>query len=264
MDNDLLRGWILLHRKFLDSPVWANHNVARLWTWCLLKASHRNHKQTVGYQEVCLLPGQFIFGRKVAAAETGLSEQSIRTCMAFLKKHGNLTSEPTNKFTVITIVNWKAYQLNGKVSNPKANQQLTNNQPATNQQLTTDNKGNKGNKGNNVNKNNNGWFTRFWEAWPKHKRKKAKALCQKKWMKDKLDEKGEYVLAVVEALKKGEEWAKKGGEFIPAPMVFLNKQYYDCDIEDIEQGNVESPVQIGSHNPPCMDQSLIGRDPEYI
>jgi|APSaa5957512576_1039674.scaffolds.fasta_scaffold52951_2 hypothetical protein len=152
MDDSINKGWVCLHRKLLESPVWTNHNVARFWLWCLMKATHTQHIQTVGYQEVALEPGQFVFGRKVAAEQTGLTQQNIRTCLGFLTKHGNLTIKSTNRFSLITIVNWASYQTPPDPNNQQSNQQSTSKQPAANQQVTTDNKGNKADKGNNGNK----------------------------------------------------------------------------------------------------------------
>ncbi|MCX5852963.1 MAG: conserved phage C-terminal domain-containing protein [Deltaproteobacteria bacterium] len=86
--------------------------------------------KSVGYQEIILHPGQFIFGRKAAAKELGLSEQEIRTSVELLKKADNLTIKSTNKFSVISIVNWTIYQGNGGGEQPS-------NQPTTNQQVTT-------------------------------------------------------------------------------------------------------------------------------
>jgi len=94
----------------------------------------------VGFQEIELNPGQFIFGRNKCAEETGLSEQNIRTCVQFLNP-SELTIKPTNKFSVGTIINWGGYQSDKKENN----QQITNNQPASNQQVTT-NKNDKNDK----------------------------------------------------------------------------------------------------------------------
>jgi hypothetical protein len=51
-----------------------------------------------------------VFGRKVAAAETGLSERSIRTCIEVLENGGNLTVETINKYSLVLIVKWAEYQ----------------------------------------------------------------------------------------------------------------------------------------------------------
>jgi len=64
----------------------------------------------VGNQEVKVKPGQFIYGRQKAAKETGLPERKIRTCLDQLIKLRNLAIQTTNKYTLITIVNWNDYQ----------------------------------------------------------------------------------------------------------------------------------------------------------
>ena len=96
-----------------------------------MKASHKKTKVIVGYQEVDLEPGQFVFGRKKAAKDLKMSERSIRTCLDFLKNAGNLASKPTNKFTIITVCNWGIYQNVEKEERPTNDQQLTNKRPTT-------------------------------------------------------------------------------------------------------------------------------------
>ena len=124
------RGYIKLWRKSLESTIWDNPKLWRFWVWCLLKANHCAMTQIVGFQDVQLTPGQFIFGRLKASMETGLSEQEIRTAIDGLRKRQNLTIKSTNKFSIITIVNWTEYQ--EEPTNKAADQQ-----PTVNQQLTT-------------------------------------------------------------------------------------------------------------------------------
>jgi len=82
-----------------------------------------------------------VTGRKKLSAELGITQQTIRTCLNHLKSTNEITVEPTNKFSIITVCNYNSYQSeNGRVNQQKleaTNQQLTNNQPTTNQQLTT-------------------------------------------------------------------------------------------------------------------------------
>jgi len=104
------RGYVRLWRKSLDAGWIKNHKLWAFWTWALLKATHKEHDAIVGLQIIHLLPGQFVFGLHVAARETGLSIRQIRTIIAFLRKAGNMTIKTTNKFSVISIVNWPTYQ----------------------------------------------------------------------------------------------------------------------------------------------------------
>lgn len=73
MDN----GYVKLWRKSLDSAVWDNPNIWRLWCYCLLKASYRENKVMVNFKEIELKPGQFVFGRERAAKELMVSRQTI-------------------------------------------------------------------------------------------------------------------------------------------------------------------------------------------
>lgn len=67
---------------------------------------------------------------------TGISEQSIRTALTKLKSTSEITIQPTNKFSIITICKYEDYQRResstGQHINQQTNQQLTNNQPTTN------------------------------------------------------------------------------------------------------------------------------------
>ncbi len=130
------RGYIKIWRKSIDNGWLSNHTLWAFWCWCLLKATHKPCKLLIGFQEVFLEPGQLVFGRKKCANELGTSEQSVRTCLQALKSTSNLTIKSTSKFSIISIVNWEAYQgddcLDNHQINHQINQRLTSNQPSTN------------------------------------------------------------------------------------------------------------------------------------
>ena len=121
--------------------------MVHLFIHLILRANHEPKK----WMGIDVNTGQTISGRKTLSAETGISEQSIRTCMERLKSTNEITIESTNKYTLVTIVNWGDYQDTSEQinqeNNPQANQQLTSNQPATNhkQELKND-KNEKNNK----------------------------------------------------------------------------------------------------------------------
>jgi len=125
------RGFVHIWRKTLDSGWLRNHKLWAFWSWCLLKASYKEFDAIVGLQVVHLMPGQFVFGRQKAAQETGLTEREIRTIIAFLIKCGNLTIKTTNKFSIITIVNWHTYQSREDENDQQSDQQMTNKGPHT-------------------------------------------------------------------------------------------------------------------------------------
>lgn len=134
----MAQGWVCVHRKLLDNPIFKNDKLFRVFMFCLLRAQHTAGDQLVGDSVVYLDKGQLATGRIAISEQTGLSQQNVRTAISKLEKLGILTIKPTTKYSVITMVNWNQYQ--------QTNQQVTNKQPTSNQQVTTSN---------NVNNDNN-------------------------------------------------------------------------------------------------------------
>lgn len=70
-------------------------------------------------------------------------------------------------------------------------------------------------------------FVAFWNAWPKSERKEARGKCLGVWVKEDFETIGAEILAHVEAKKASTGWTKNGGEFIPAPVVYLNGKKWE-------------------------------------
>lgn len=69
-------------------------------------------------------------------------------------------------------------------------------------------------------------FDAFWAAWPSNHRKVNKQKCLTKWISDGLESRADEVVAHVKACTKGADWTKDGGQFVPAPLVYLNQERY--------------------------------------
>ncbi|PQF59116.1 GntR family transcriptional regulator [Enterococcus faecalis] len=154
-------GYIKLYRKVTNSFVWTNANMFKLWSLCLMKASHKESRFIFNGQEIAVSSGQFVTGRAVIEKEFNEGvprDQQIvgRTLWRWLKKFENeqmLSISSTPKYSVITINNWDDYQVN--------DQQVSNNRPTSVQQLSTY-KNDKNEK--NINNNNKGASIRsIWE-----------------------------------------------------------------------------------------------------
>lgn len=125
-------GYIKLWRSFEKWEWFSCDNMAKFFIWLLLRATHKD----VRFRGLEIKRGQMIFGRNEAIKATGLSAQSIRSCIKRLKSTSEITIKSTNKFSVITIVNYDTYQnqdsASNQQSNQPSNQQVTNNQPTSN------------------------------------------------------------------------------------------------------------------------------------
>ena len=76
-----------------------------------------------------------------------------------------------------------------------------------------------------------GAFDEFWQLWPVHPRKVARQQCQQKWAKKGLDAVSEAVMTGLRACVASEAWSKAGGEFVPAPLVWLNQARWEAPTE---------------------------------
>lgn len=126
-------GWIKLHRKFTKWEWYTDVPVKTVFIHLLLEANHEGKK----WQGRDIERGQCVIGRKALAEETGLSEQQVRTALDKLRKTKEIVTESTNRFTIVTIVNYSLYQTCDEPNQPTDNQQITNKQPTDNQQSTT-------------------------------------------------------------------------------------------------------------------------------
>lgn len=123
------RGYIKLWRKSKDCGFLGNAEVWQLLCWCLMSASHKTHKLLVGKQLVEIEPGQLVFGRKAVALELNSTERKIRTSLKLLENAGFLTIRTTNKFSIISVVNWHTYQDDRPANDQQSSQQTTSKRP---------------------------------------------------------------------------------------------------------------------------------------
>lgn len=127
------RGFITLHRKIVEWEWYSDANVFRVFTHLILTANWEPKK----WQGILVERGQKITSIQHIAEETGLTPQSVRTAISKLKLTGELTSQSTNRYTLITLTNYDFYQDKENQLTNKTTSNLTNEQQTTNKQLTT-------------------------------------------------------------------------------------------------------------------------------
>ncbi len=213
-------GYVKLWRKSIEAGWLTNHKLWVFWSWCLMKASHKEYDLVVGCQQIHLMPGQFVFGLNSASKETNISIQSIRTLLDFLKKSENLTIKSTNKYSIITIIKWNTYQSTDNESNNQINKPLTNNQQTTNNKQECKN----------VKKNiYTSEFLQFYNAYPKHI---GKEPAWKAWVKLNGERPPvEELVTKINQFKKTDGWKKDNGQYIPHPATWLNQKRWNDEIE---------------------------------
>ena len=126
-------GWITLHRKMLEWEWYDDIPTCRLFVHLLLRANFKKcqwHGQTINEGELITSIGSL-------SEETGLTNQQVRTALDKLISTGEINKQTTNRYTLIKVRNFKAYQ---EYERPiKTNKQQTNNKQITNKQQTNNN-----------------------------------------------------------------------------------------------------------------------------
>ncbi|MDQ0414196.1 replication protein [Mesobacillus stamsii] len=132
-----MQGYVKLYRKTMDSIIWQDPYYLKLWMYCLMKASHKEHNQLVGNQNIMLKEGEFITGRSSLSDDLNKgmkpnfkqSEISWWRYLNNLEKWGMLNIKKTNKYSVVSILKWYEYQ--------ETEQQMNNKCTTDEQQLIT-------------------------------------------------------------------------------------------------------------------------------
>ncbi len=100
----------------MDSGMLQDHRLWALWTWCLMKATHKPHKRMVCSQIVSLEAGQLVFGKAFASKELNIPPTTVYRLLKKLEKMGNIVIRVDGKISIVSIVNWDSYQVSGTES----------------------------------------------------------------------------------------------------------------------------------------------------
>lgn len=128
-----LNGFIKLHRKLIAWGWYQDYVVKDVFLHLILNA---NFKDTP-WRDTVLKKGQLIIGSKKLAEDLGFSRQQVRTALNKLKSTNEITIETTNRYSLVTIVNWSDYQSDDETATNKTTRKATNKQPTDNQQATS-------------------------------------------------------------------------------------------------------------------------------
>lgn len=135
-------GWISIHRKLLDNPIASKPAWAWLWVFLLLKANHEDKEMIWNNEPMMIKRGQLLTGLQALSKESGVSIQSIRSALSYLKSTNQITIKTSTKWRILTINNYSSYQ--------EVTIKSTDKQQTSNKQATTNNNDNNENNITNV------------------------------------------------------------------------------------------------------------------
>lgn len=126
-------GFIKLFRSLTSWEWYKDENTMRVFIHLLLNANWEDTR----YRGHEVPKGSLVCGRKAIAESLGISERSVRTSLNHLKTTNEITIKTTNRFSIISIVNWEKFQgMEEKMTNKMTNKPSLN-RPTSDQQVTT-------------------------------------------------------------------------------------------------------------------------------
>jgi hypothetical protein len=132
-------GYIRIHRSLLDWEWYGDEAVTVLFLHLLLSVNWKVGK----FRGQDVAPGTVVTSLDKLADTFGWSRGKLRRTLLKLKQTGEATTQTTNHWTTVTLVNWAKYQNGDQQSGQPSDQPPTNQRPTTGQQPATIEEGKK-------------------------------------------------------------------------------------------------------------------------
>lgn len=115
-------GYIKLYRKIFDNPILSkDKDYFIVFIYLLVNATHEAKTVKILEQYIDLKPGQLVTGRRKISEKCHVEESKVTRILNRLQNEHQIEQQTTNKFRVITIVNWNKYQFDEQQNDEKVN-----------------------------------------------------------------------------------------------------------------------------------------------
>lgn len=115
-----MSGWIKLHRGIFDHWIASDSDYLSVWLRMLSDANFEDKKHLFNGSLMEVKRGQIIFGLEAWSAKTGVSIAKLRRMIKMLENDKMISRQKTNKYSLISILNYTKYQDDDRQSAGKA------------------------------------------------------------------------------------------------------------------------------------------------
>lgn len=129
-----MEGWIKIYPKMMEWRWYKDGYTVRIFLHLLLTAAYKDKP----YLNTVIRRGQVLTSVKRLSEDLAIPEKTVRRKLENLKSTGELVTESTNKWTIITICNYDSYQEPEKTddqTNDRANDQTDDQQLKNNRNI---------------------------------------------------------------------------------------------------------------------------------
>jgi DNA-binding transcriptional regulator YhcF (GntR family) len=111
-----MTGFYLMHRGWMDSPVFANepYSTAQAWEWLIHEASFESHKIKYHYRIIEVLRGELPSSYRRLAEKFKWGINRVRKVLKLFESQGMISLKTDTGFIIITICNYEEYQVVNK------------------------------------------------------------------------------------------------------------------------------------------------------
>ena len=117
---DKSQGSVLMWRSIMNTVIWSNPKLSRLYHWIMYRANwESNEVFPTANNKITVKPGQFVTSLDKVAEVIGSNSKSTATAyLDLLIAERRIELKKTNKYTVITVKDWKWLQeIEDKIEN---------------------------------------------------------------------------------------------------------------------------------------------------
>jgi DNA replication protein DnaD len=125
-----MEGWISLHRQIMENELWLSERFTKVQAWIdlLMLANHKSNTVFIRGNEVKTERGQLCWSILSLAKRWKWDRKTVNKFLQYLEKREMIHNRKTHITTIITIVKYNCYQLNGQQNGQqKDNRRDTNN-----------------------------------------------------------------------------------------------------------------------------------------
>ncbi len=98
----MYQGFVKLPRDIINWRWFSDANILKLYIYLLTTAVFK----TTQWKNETLESGQVVIGRRMLAAQLKMTENQVRAALEKLKSSKDISIKTTNKYSVITLLNW--------------------------------------------------------------------------------------------------------------------------------------------------------------
>jgi len=107
-------GWVKVERDLLDSWLWEDAEICRVWLYLLLKANYEDKKQMIGGKLTTIKRGECFKSVRCISEQTGVSVKKVRASLEVLERANLITRKGQAMGQTFSLVGYGVEPLPGQ------------------------------------------------------------------------------------------------------------------------------------------------------